>query len=367
MDDLRHIRETLLADPPTNQATVRARRRLAAAMDGPPGRRRPAVRWAFGGAAVLAGAAAISLAVASTTTTATPGPAHRPGVDAPAELSAQDLLLAAARSAATAEAGRYWHVRILREYGPVTVGQAPNTYELDGRSVDETWIAADPAETSWLGRRSLGFGPRDAAAEQAWIADGAPDQWVVGADTTSGTTTYTTAAGDAEFIEIDARQWYLPDLGGFDAAAVAALPTDAAALRDLFEDRIAADGSAPGTWGANIRLFLAMSQLLVDVPAPPAVRAAAFEVVAGIPGVASTGPVTDAEGRTGVGVELGRTVGGVVERHGLILDPATHVILASDHSGRHTPATGGELLKQQQALILVAEWTDADPAPPAVP
>jgi hypothetical protein len=368
MDDLRLIRETLEGPPPSAQATFQARSQLTTAIarwQSTPQRRVRGLRWSLSGAAVLAGIATV-VAVGGIPGQQEPTP---PAARQPAVLSAQDLLLAAAEGASTASTGTYWRVQRVGRAGPYQVGAESNRYDVLGRSVTENWIARKPGEASWVGYRDLGFRPRGESDRQAWRKAGSPKYWDVEADTTEGSRRLTTAPGRADLRRDDAAANYLQDLGGFDFAEVQQLPTDPATLRALIVKRIAADpeGFLPGTWGSNARLFGTLNQLLLDVPAPPRLRAAAFRVLADIPGVRGTGEVKDAEGRTGVGVELTRTSGGVAESHRLILDRTTHVIMARDYVARWTDKPKeARPVKEQHVVILRAEWTDRKPEPPTV-
>lgn len=103
-----------------------------------------------------------------------------------------------------------------------------------------------------------------------------------------------------------------------------------------------------------------MTQLL-DVPAPPEVRAAAFTVLAEIPGVRSMGKVKDADGRLGLRIELTHTSGDVVEHHQLILDSASHQILSSRYSATVIGQQGTRPIKEQKTVSVQAAWTDQKP------
>jgi len=350
MDEL--IREILGAPPPAPRATTAARNRLTSAIAAAAPARRSR-RWVLAAAGAAAAATAVAL-LPTKPGTAPPAP--------PQPLSARDVLLAAAHQAATAtETGRYWHVQKIGVTGPLRVGTAPDQYDIVDRTVDEQWIARDPAEASWAGRRELGSRPRTDADREAWRRAGSPAQWVLPGDTAAGSTRRSTTAGRAELLPLDPSS-YLLDLGGFDRAQVAALPTDPDLLRELFTRRISTSREAPGPDGLSSRLLGAMTQLLVDVPAPPAVRAAAFTVLAGIPGMRSTGEVRDAEGRAGIGVELARTFSEGTETRRLVVDPATHLLLATDYSAM----SGARSIKENHQVILAAAWTDAKPAAPTI-
>jgi hypothetical protein len=367
MDDLQLIREVLDAPAPSARTTVQARNRLTAAIAGPhTRRRRPWVRtvaWSAGGAAALAAITAVALAT-TVTTSGSPAP-PRVAVPVPAPLSAHDLLLAAADQAASADTGRYWHVQEVAVTGSIMIGTGPDRYELTGGYVSENWIARDPRDKSYQGYRELGWHPRTDADRAKWRAAGSPTRWDISADNASGHRSLSTQPGTPRLSAVDPAQSYLRDLGGFDLAQVQQLPTDPAALRDLIVARIAAgpDGRALSTDEADLRLFGALTELLLDVPAPPKVRAAAFRALAGIPGVTSSGQVADARGRTGVGIELIRTGNGFREYRQLIFDGTSHLILADNYAATDA---GGHRVKDRTMVILEAEWTDGTPVPPAI-
>jgi hypothetical protein len=352
MDDLDLIRETLSAPPPSARATIQARARLTAAMR----ERQPARvsrRWLLGGAGALAGAAVLA-PVVSLIENRSDRPAQVP------EASARDVLLAAAtRAASDVTTGRYWNVQSVYVFGPFTVGNAPDQYSIVGRAVDERWIARDPGDASWFGSRDLGYRPRGDADRQAWRKAGSPAQWDVGSGTQS--IRHSTAPGRGELTRLDAAT-FLEDLGGFNRSQLEGLPTDPGALRDLFVARL---GPVPSNYGVDSMLVGAMVQLLADVPAPPAVRAAAFRVLAGINGMRSTGQVTDEEGRTGTGIELAQTFPDVSDSRQLIVDPATYLILASNYLAT-AGGDGTRPVKEQRRVIVRARWTDEPPTAPTI-
>jgi len=99
-----------------------------------------------------------------------------------------------------------------------------------------------------------------------------------------------------------------------------ALPTDPAKLQAVLQSDIKDAGPNPTT-----ELFVVVGDLLRETPAPPALRQALYDVAANIPGVTVTGQVTDAAGRTGVGVEYaGQTY---------VIDPGNGQLLADQEGG----------------------------------
>jgi hypothetical protein len=384
-DDLLTIRRVLHSGPPTPQATARARDLLTveiatAAAERPVAARRPTGADPVPGmgrrgpsshirlGALLTGGLAAAIVAAVVAVPALNGPDHDgrgapPGAEAgPAPATAQELLLAAAQRAATAPAatGKYWHTRKMTTAGVIRVG----SYDLMGRWLNETWIPGDASVSSWSGDLMLGYKPRTRADEEAWRADGSPTSWTVKADTTSGTTTFTMAPGEPILREekrpVDKP--FLPAIGGLTMAEIAALPTDPAALRARVERGLR--GIAPADVDRTV--YWQLGQLLLESPAPPAVRAAAFTAMAGIPGVRSAGTVTDASGRTGTGVELVIThEDGLTSRHLVVIDPKTYGVIATENSG--TPGGAAKPIKESNTVVLLAEWTNTEPTPPTVP
>ncbi|MGW0430949.1 hypothetical protein ACWDV4_00140 [Micromonospora sp. NPDC003197] len=153
---------------------------------------------------------------------------------------------------------------------------------------------------------------------------------------------------------------YLEDLGQLTQEQVRQLPDEPGALRDWVTSRIQTEGGyAPGSAESNQQLFGYASRLLLDTPAPPKVRAAAFRILAEIPGVRSLGTVTDDHGRSGQGLEL---VDGIAT-HQVIIDSSTHLLLADKSVG----VLDGKVIKEQSTLVLVAQWSDAAPQVPTLP
>ncbi|MGK5676064.1 CU044_5270 family protein [Micromonospora sp. URMC 106] len=340
------------------------------------GASRPALRWSFL-ATGLAGAAAAGVLAVSIVAApqeartdvppvagGQPGTTHSAG--AGTTLTARDILLAAANRAerAPAESGRYWHVKTVDVYGPVRVGTGAGAYSLLRSSVSESWDAGDPRDASWSGSRELGARPRGADDERAWRAAGSPTTWDIAVD---GPTklVLSTQPGKGDLSRDPESPRYLEDLGELTLEQVRLLPTEPGALRGWVTDRIRTGkdtGYAAGSAQSDRMLFGYLSRLLLDTPAPPKVRAAAFRILADIPGVRSLGTVQDERGRSGQGVEFRSGA----ETEWLIVDPATHRLLASKivSTPKGVPASGG---KERSTLVLTAEWSDAAPQAPTLP
>jgi hypothetical protein len=100
-----------------------------------------------------------------------------------------------------------------------------------------------------------------------------------------------------------------------------ALPTDPDELADLLRAQVAGHES-----GEENALWEAITGLLLESPASPALRQALWEVAARMPDVELLGPATDATGRTGTAIERDQTDAGWY-RVVYVLDPTTGVLL----------------------------------------
>ncbi|MDG4810097.1 CU044_5270 family protein [Micromonospora sp. WMMD1120] len=329
------------------------------------GRSGPALRWSLLGTGLAGAVAAGVLAVSVISTPQQSRPDSPPVAgqqpDATTTLLARDILLAAANRAeqAPAETGRYWHVKTLDLTGPQRAGDAG--YWLLRRSVTESWDASDPAEASWTGHRDLGVRPASQADERAWRAAGAPSEWTL--DTDGPKPLVLSTRPDAGTLSRDrSAPRYLEDLGQLDLEQVRRLPDEPRALRAWTSERIRARMGVPaGSPTSDRLLFGFLGRMLLDTPAPPKVRGAAFRILAEIPGVRGLDAVTDAHGRSGQGVEF-RDDSGTVR---LIVDPSTHRLLGEQTSS--TPKDAAVPGKQSTTVVLTAQWSDAAPQRPSLP
>lgn len=102
---------------------------------------------------------------------------------------------------------------------------------------------------------------------------------------------------------------------------LSSLSTDPSALASqLLAGKLERVPSGPG------EEFIQIGDLLRETDASPALRAAAFQVAANIPGVELLGQVRDHIGRIGIGLAM--TFGGV--RNELIFDPSTSALLGEE-------------------------------------
>ena len=382
MDEISMTRR-LLAEPspePHVVAEGRARLLAAAARGGPttriarptPTTGRVAFRRSVGLGLTGAVAAAV-LAVA----TLVPGVGTSPGTGGPpaADGSARDVLLAAAvRAESVPTSGAYWHVRSMSTTTwPRKLGRGDNRYTVELRSVTELWTKRNGH--TWWGQREW-VRPKSPEDEAAWRRDGSPSKWCMGnTDTeppqpnclhTAPGTASLTRVGEDTFVVVEGRE--------LTFAQLQRLPDDPEALRDWVVDAVEDDldpSVSADILDDNVAEVLA--NLLVDVPAPPRVRAAAYRALADMPNVRSIGPTRDELGRAGVGILIDAGDGAAifVPRGGpykagkltrkLIIDPDTsHVLARQANVGESSDPVSG-------TLILEVGWTDEEPHEPALP
>ncbi|MGH2656906.1 MAG: CU044_5270 family protein [Actinomycetota bacterium] len=140
--------------------------------------------------------------------------------------------------------------------------------------------------------------------------------------------------------------------GGLFYQDVSGLSTDPAELYGQIERRAAKPlGAADDETGVTdegvpgaVEMFVMVGDLLRETVAPPALRAALYEVAARIPGVELVGGVADPAGRRGVAVAIESDYSGALIREELVFDPNT-----------------SELLAERQVLLERVPWLDAEP------
>ncbi|WIY04357.1 CU044_5270 family protein [Amycolatopsis mongoliensis] len=277
MTDLETLRAALLPDEPAQDVVDRSRHRLQNHMLG---RRRKRVLPLAIGAGLAAAAAAVAVVV--TAVPGPPAPPPPPQAVAPVDPGRQ-ILLAAATAAERAQvgAGKYWH-----------------TTTKVGKATWEYWTTTDGQE------------------------------WYRGEIT----------HGKAKLLP-RARPIRINGDDDVTLSTILALPADPAALRDWLADGLTRHGTPANQ--RDTAVLQSLIDLVSTVPAPPAVRAAAFRAIAAYPDVSAL--------PDGKGVRLpggGR----------LVVDPATgqvdgsSVFLGPDGQPAHD-ANG-------DTYAVSGEWTD---------
>ena len=364
MKTLADARPTRL-DPPGTAPLPFALTEVAAPAR-PARRLRAAALIPAGGLAAAAVAAVVVVAI-------DPGAPAPGGAGTSAEAvrppTASRILLAAAERTGREDPGAGKYLVVRTESGSViTVGTGTDTYAMTARSSNETWLSRSGTAPNRFVFQSLGMTPLTPADAAAWRAAGSPDRVPVGKPLPSG------ELGPAHPVSIAGgpRQSSAPD-----GAAVYAIGATNVTLRDL--EKLPADPAALRTallkhfngGGGDLPtdrdewLLSVASGLITEVPVGAPVRAAAFRLVAGLPGVRTLGEVADQRGRKGQGFAFTSVsaVGGSIE-HRFVIDPATgralgqesRVLRPAGTTARHAP---GSLLYYS---VVLKQWsTDATP------
>jgi hypothetical protein len=238
-------------------------------------------------AVAAAAAVAATLVTSGHSTWKTPAD---PGV-AQAHLTARDFLLKAAKAAAAAPdtgTGAYWRQTVVGGYLYATgLNSHPYVTERDTGPSTLWWPASPQGKHVWY--QSVNYISRlpTAGATEAWRADGSPP--------------------------LQRQEGKAPDVTQPDAlrigsvsltlAQLRALPTSPAALRQvILTDSQVRAGELVVQGGEMMMINLGCLFLIMTGPVPPAVRAAAFRLLATIPGIRLEGQVTDPLGRTGYAI-----------------------------------------------------------------
>jgi hypothetical protein len=315
MDDINLIRTVLTEEREDGRAAARLRLQQVIAAER--GGRVPGKRWLWplAGTGLVAAAAAVAVVLGAA---APPAPAPRPAGDGTHAVprTAQEFLLAAATEAAKAPVttGKYWHTRwdMYYDRNKGTLGEHGEPIV----QVVEEWQAADPAGPSWSSSVQVKQGRYRPKVRT-------PDRIGYGAE--------------AEFSLAEAR----------------ALPADPAALRAVLAvkaDGMGIDLADLTADGLDGYIFEATAGLLARAPASPAQRAAAYRLLATVPGVELAGSATDSKGRTGVLLRYR----GSQKTEELIVDRKTYQVLATNRLNTRRALTS-------QTVFTAPAWTDEEP------
>jgi hypothetical protein len=269
------------------------------------GQKRSGRRWK-----VAAAVAAAGLAIAVAIPVLLPE-GHR-GAASPA---AAAVLLRAAHVAAQQEGdsppgpGQFVYTKTKNAYVNDWADAGPNKegFSVLMPQVREIWIGTDGSGRILETNGTPQFlSDRD---REVWQAAGQPD---LGGNKTSDDSFQpaTAPTGGVSATAQPSNSLFFQDLSG--------LPTDPSELRGKIENR-EIEGGPPG----EAETFTIIGDLLRETYAPPALRAALYEVAAGLPGVELVGNTKDPVGRDGIAVAY--THDG--QRHELIFDPNTSVLL----------------------------------------
>jgi hypothetical protein len=296
-------------------------------------------------AAAVAVVAAIPLAGGGAGQSPAGGDQHATPVRAK---DARQVLLAAATRMETAQpsTGRYWWQR-LHSGHVYDVGG----YYVMGRIEQEVWSPFTAQDSHVQCSRWLGFQPVTEADRAAWVRAGSPA--TVESAGKKPTRTLTLEAGQRECRSRPGNgddRFYVAGVE-YSLEQLRALPTDPVQLRATLSQAIP-DVDAE-------LLFLAASDILVRTPSQPALQAAAYRMLADLPGISFVEGVTDILGRTGSGVDHSfRSTDPAKFTIRLVIDLST-----GQHLAYEQRRAAGALVYSD--AVVSSELTDQTPPPPS--
>ncbi|MFD6287058.1 CU044_5270 family protein [Streptomyces sp. NPDC060205] len=262
--------------------------------------------------------------------------AAKPGADGAVRMDGRlELLSVAKKAEAPVAEGTYWQT--------TTHSQDVNVVSAKGDE-EQLFAVRTTSSAEWSvgvrpGTRSLMVSgldgvtePRTKADEARWLAAGSPTTVEAAAKKADNLATlgYTMGTRPPMVMRTDADdKIYALGPQNITYQDVRELPADTGELRRLLEKLYARDSGAEAGDGRNAYV-LRQAANLITMPVKPAVRAAAYRVMAELPGVRALGRVTDPLGREGVGFTFPGTAStplGRVEQR-LVVDPSTGEMLA---------------------------------------
>jgi hypothetical protein len=220
-------------------------------------------------------------------------------------------------------------------------------YALTRRYRDTQCARVSDVTRSAISFQYLGARPATRADVRAWRRDGSPDQWRRGRGVLS--------AHPGPVRDVQDVKHGTGDFGGRNDLW---LPANPAKLRAVFLAH-----PQPGAKGRENVIVAGALTVMNGDSVRPAVRAAAFRVLASVPGVRMRPGVTDPEGQTGTAIWQDSWIGAYLhyETTFVIIDPQTGNMLG-DETIAQTPvmgATPGTMLYYD--AITSARWTNQLP------
>ncbi|GAA3583039.1 hypothetical protein GCM10022419_075980 [Nonomuraea rosea] len=324
--------------PLTPEQLAATRARLAGAARAKP----PA---ASGRRVMILAAAAVALVIGAIALLL-PQAARPPAAATPQQVLTEAAGRLAARPAGT---GRYWRLEteeLLRTKGE-------DGYLVEERGLDVLAFGQDNDVYSWY--EAVSAVPYGAKNTETWRRAGSPKLCPArGCDKNPRSYPRHTLA-EALIFGTDARATNRKANWAPTPAELLALPQEAGALKAALSKRYPAGSSVSrADW-----MLRAGTRLVRDVPATSGTRAAAYLMLATLPGVSVIDQVRDPEGRLGVALQLPASGG---DRTQLVIDRQSGDLLAVQHVG---PVPGlGAGVPWMASIIKQAGWSDTRPAPP---
>ncbi|WP_433221943.1 CU044_5270 family protein [Microtetraspora malaysiensis] len=379
LTDLARVHDDDLGGDPAGQASGAGARALLASIMSEPleqsgrpraKRLRTPVPW-LASAVGLAAAAALVVTLVTAPDGQLPNPSQTTA-SPETQSSARQILLAAATAAMKApSSGAYWRTVTITGMDATSPDRG---YIIRRRFSKEEWLARRPGGQSWWISQSLGAKPLTDEDEAAWRKAGSPTQWKYPLDMTGlvGATSSEVvgAAAEEKFAERLRGKWKnsAGELVIWDE--IRRLPSDERELRAYLERRITSDAKNHGYEIDNLDLALQgeCARIVFGLPVSPAVRAAAYRLLATLPGMTALGRVQDPLGRMGeaLGYQVdSRKAGRGIYEIVMVIDPETGLPLSQSSTSTIELADGRTAKVENFTAYRQMGWTDEKPSLPA--
>ncbi|MGW3290344.1 CU044_5270 family protein [Streptomyces sp. NPDC001002] len=257
-----------------------------------------------------------------------------PATSASAAVNGRMELLGVAKAAASPAAeGTYWQVST-QTVNVDVVGEKGRRYALLSTAGGEWSVGVRPGtESLMLSGLDATTEPRTPADKKAWTAAGSPRQ-VEGPAGTDGRMRlgYTIGTSTPTVLHTNADdKIYALGPENITYQDLRQLPTDADKLSGELERLYEQEGGVETSAGRTAWMLRHTADL-ITMPVAPATRAAAYRVLAELPGIGVQPSATDPLGRKGMAVTLpvdAETVLGGVEQR-LVVNPSTGALLSEE-------------------------------------
>ncbi|MFF4774428.1 CU044_5270 family protein [Microtetraspora fusca] len=383
LTDLARVHDDDLDGDPAGQASgAGARTLLASIMSEPPGqsgrprakRLRVPVPW-LASAVGLAAAATLVVTLVVTPDGQIPNPSQ---TTASPEIqpSARQILLAAATAAMKApSSGAYWRTVTITGMDATSPDRG---YIIRRRFSKEQWLARRQGGQSWWITQNLGAKPLTGEDEAAWRKAGSPTQWKYPLDMTGlvgvNSSEVVRAAAEEKVAQRLRGKWK-GSAGSLTAELVTwdelrRIPSDERELRAYLERRITSQAKSHGYENDPKDLELALQgncmEIVFSLPVSPAVRAAAYRLLATLPQMTALGRVKDPLGRTGeaLGYRVNGREGEGVYQIVQVIDPETGLPLSQSSTSTIELADGRTAKVENFTAYRQMGWTDEEPSLP---
>jgi len=355
MNELETLKDLLTKPPATQAVRDEGRRRLQHLMHGDRVPSRPRRLWLAGGLGVTAATVAGVVAVVSAASPAVHKAVPNSPPPVPAPMSANEVLLSAAtKVGGQPSSGRYWRISTSGVVSHVDTGRG---YTVQQTLKQTLWLSGSRDGTSWAVTQFLGFAPQTPADVAAWKADGSPTTWhikdvIVCLKIKRCPDKVISSADRPVTAERLGKKGVVGSLGNFPItlAQVRQLPGDPAKLKAAIARRL------PGAHGRLLDTitFEDGIEVIMELPVSSTVRAAAYRMMASLPGVKAVGEFTDPLGRKGQAITMGAD-GSTQVMHRMIIDSETGMPLAWEQY----QTKNGQIVTAQ--TVSAAGWTNSPP------